>query len=99
MRISDWSSDVCSSDLDTDPIELDYPIGSDGGTDTRTTFTGDGGPSVGNVFNRLIYALKFQSEQILFSDAVNEESKILYDREPSERVRKVAQYLTLDSDT
>lgn len=82
----------------TDPIELDYPIGSDGGTDTRTTFTGDGGPSVGNVFNRLIYALKFQSEQILFSDAVNEESQILYDRDPSERVRKVAPYLTLDSD-
>jgi uncharacterized membrane protein (UPF0182 family) len=83
---------------DTEPIELDYPIGSDGGTDTRTTFTGDGGPSVGNVFNRLIYALKFQSEQILFSDAVNEESQILYDRDPRQRVEKVAPYLTLDSD-
>lgn len=82
----------------TEPIELDYPIGSDGDSDTRTTFTGDGGPSVGNVFNRLIYALKFQSEQILFSDYVNEESQILYDRDPRTRVEKVAPYLTLDSD-
>ena len=33
---------------------------------------------MGSVFNRLIYALKFQSEQILFSDDINEESQILY---------------------
>ncbi len=79
-------------------IELDYPLGADGGTETRTTFRGDGGPSVGNVFNRLIYALKFQSEQILFSDYVNEDSQILYDRNPKDRVQKVAPYLTLDSD-
>src|SRR5690606_11895442 len=47
----------------TDPVELDSPRGTDeGSNETRTTFDGDGGPSVGNVFNRLIYALKFQSE-------------------------------------
>jgi len=83
----------------TDPVELDYPRGTDeGSNETRTTFEGDGGPSVGNVFNRLIYALKFQSEQILFSDGVNEESQILYDRDPLTRVRKAAPYLELDSD-
>ncbi len=83
----------------TDPVELDYPRGTDeGSNETRTTFEGDGGPSVGSVFNRLIYALKFQSEQILFSDGVNEESQILYDRDPLTRVRKAAPYLELDSD-
>jgi uncharacterized membrane protein (UPF0182 family) len=82
----------------SDPVELDYPSGADGASETRTTFEGDGGPSVGNVFNRLIYALKFQSEQILFSDYVNEESQILYDRDPVDRVQKAAPYLTLDSD-
>ena len=80
------------------PIELDYPAGEDGATDTKTTFAGDGGPSIGSVFNRLIYALKFQSEQILFSDSVNEASQILYDRNPLERVQKVAPYLELDKD-
>jgi uncharacterized membrane protein (UPF0182 family) len=82
----------------TDPVELDYPSGPDGASETKTTFSGDGGPSIGSVFDRLIYALKFQSEQILFSDNVNEESQILYDRDPSVRVQKVAPYLTLDGD-
>ncbi len=83
----------------TAPVELDYPRGADdGSSETKTTFTGDGGPSIGSVFDRLIYALKFQSEQILFSDNVNEDSQILYDRNPVDRVQKAAPYLTLDSD-
>jgi uncharacterized membrane protein (UPF0182 family) len=83
---------------DVAPVELDYPSGADGASETKTTFSGDGGPNIGSVFNRLIYALKFQSEQILFSDNVNADSQILYDRDPSVRVQKAAPYLTLDSD-
>ncbi len=82
----------------TAPVELDYPRGEDGANETKTTFTGDGGPRIGNIFLQLIYALKFQSEQILFSDFVNEDSQILYDRHPRDRVQKAAPYLTLDSD-
>ncbi|MEV1130311.1 UPF0182 family protein [Agromyces sp. NPDC049794] len=82
-----------------DPVELDYPAGGDSERETRTTFEGDGGPRLDNVFTKLAYALKFQSEQIFLSDAVNNESQILYDRDPIDRVRKVAPYLTLDSDT
>ncbi|MEN2740020.1 UPF0182 family protein [Microbacterium sp. X-17] len=82
----------------TAPVELDYPAGTNGATETKTTFTGNGGPNIGNWFNRLLYALKFQSEQILFSDYVNPDSQILYDRDPKTRVQKAAPYLTLDSD-
>lgn len=82
-----------------DAIELDYPAGGDSEQETRTTFDGEGGPRLDNVFTKLAYALKFQSEQIFLSDAVNSESQILYDRDPIERVRKVAPYLTIDSDT
>lgn len=82
----------------TEPVELDYPRGEDGANETKTTFTGDGGPRIGNIFLQLIYALKFQSEQILFSDFVNEDSQILYDRHPRDRVQKAAPYLELDSD-
>src|SRR5690606_29579727 len=59
---------------------------------------GDGGPKLDNIFKHLVYAIKFQSEQIVLSDAVNEESQILYDRDPRDRVQKVAPYLTLDSE-
>jgi uncharacterized membrane protein (UPF0182 family) len=51
-----------------------------------------------NVLTRLAYAIKFQSEQILLSDAVNNKSQILYNRNPIDRVKAVAPYLTLDSD-
>ncbi|SFS15505.1 hypothetical protein SAMN04487783_2054 [Agrococcus baldri] len=81
-------------------LELDYPLSSDEGAgNAETTFAGDGGPALDNIFNRLVYALKFQSEQIILSDAVTDDSQILYDRDPLERVAEVAPYLTLDSDT
>lgn len=79
-------------------IELDYPRGEDGAAQTTTTFTGEGGPEVNDAFRRLIYSLKFQSTDILFSDAINEESQILYDRHPLTRVAKAAPYLELDND-
>ncbi|MGA1837915.1 UPF0182 family protein [Herbiconiux sp. 11R-BC] len=78
-------------------VELDYPSGTDGASQTYTTFQGDGGPKLDNIFKRLVYALKFQSEQIVLSDAVNNDSQILYDRDPAQRVSKVAPYLTIDS--
>ena len=80
-------------------IELDYPAGdSDAGNDATTTYAGNGGPKLNNAYKRLIYAIKFQSEQIFLSNAVNKNSQILYDRDPATRVQKVAPYLTLDSD-
>ena len=80
-------------------LELDFPSGGEGQENNQTyTYTADGGPSVGTTFGRLLYALKFQSEQILLSDAINSESQILYDRDPMVRVQKVAPYLTLDND-
>lgn len=61
-----------------------------------TTFKGDGGPVLDNVFTKLIYALKFQDMEVLLSGAVGDGSQILYDRDPLQRVQKVAPYLTLD---
>jgi len=82
----------------TDPVEIDYPRGAEGDANTTTTFDGKGGPAIGDTFTKLLYALKFQSEQILFSNLVNDKSQILYDRDPKTRVQKVAPYLELDSD-
>ncbi|MDQ1548013.1 MAG: uncharacterized protein QOH69_2917, partial [Actinomycetota bacterium] len=80
------------------PLELDYPAGNDSAQNKKTTFTGSGGPKLDNLFTKLIYAIKFQSEDILLSDAVNNDSQILYNRDPHDRVAAVAPYLTLDKD-
>lgn len=81
------------------PIELDYPADDqEGSGQVNYTFTGDGGPSVGSFFHRLLFAIKFQDEQIVLADTLNEESQILYDRTPRERVRKLAPFLEVDGD-
>lgn len=82
-----------------DPREIDYPADNeDGGAQVYNTFKGDGGPSVGNFFNRLLFAIKFQDEQIVLSDALNSESQILFNRSPRERAQKAAPFLQIDGD-
>ncbi|MES2094078.1 MAG: UPF0182 family protein [Actinomycetota bacterium] len=80
-------------------VELDYPAGdASSNQNATTTFSGNGGPKLDNLFKKLIYAVKFQSEQIFLSNGVNNDSQILYTRNPADRIKKAAPYLTLDSD-
>ena len=78
-------------------VELDIPeeVSEDRGT---TTYDGADGVSVGGVFNKLLYAIKFGEPNIMLSSRVNENSKILYERHPRDRVEKVAPWLTVDGD-
>ena len=76
--------------------EQDRPAGRDTGGETLYTFTGNGGPNVGSFLNRVLYSIKFQSSDLLLSDGVNPASQILYERNPRDRVKKVAPYLTVD---
>ena len=80
------------------PWERDYPDDSAGGQKNTSFPTSkiSAGPSVGNLWNKLLYALKFGDQDLLFSDRVTPQSQILYDRDPATRVQKVAPYLTLD---
>ncbi|MFV0425918.1 MAG: UPF0182 family protein [Beutenbergiaceae bacterium] len=81
----------------TDPWELDYPDDDAPNGQQSYTYEGEGGPSVGNLWNQMLYAARFGSEQILFSDRVTSESQILFYRDPRERVSMVAPYLTLEN--
>ncbi|TPX03309.1 UPF0182 family protein, partial [Schumannella luteola] len=92
---------IVGAPKDSTPIEIDYPRGGDQSDANAATFTfdGDGGPVLDDVVKKLVYALKFQSADLLLSDAVTSDSQILYNRDPLERVQKVAPYLTLDTDT
>jgi uncharacterized membrane protein (UPF0182 family) len=80
--------------------ELDYPDDDAAEGQVNTTYPTDeidAGPSIGNMWNKLLYSIKFGSEELLFSDRVTSESQIIYERDPRERVQKVAPYLTLDT--
>ncbi|MDT8915840.1 UPF0182 family protein [Amycolatopsis sp. PS_44_ISF1] len=61
-------------------------------------YDGKGGVSLDSWFNRLVFSAEYGERNILFSDAIGENSKIMYNRDPRERVGKVAPWLTLDGD-
>ncbi|WP_138901143.1 UPF0182 family protein [Streptomyces albidochromogenes] len=76
--------------------ELDY---EKNGEPTKTTsYQGKSGVNLSNPLNRAAYAVAFSEPQILYSGAIGEGSRILYNRTPKERVEAVAPWLSLDGD-
>ena len=80
------------------PVEFDYPDDASANGQKNFTYTGTGGVPVGSLINKLVFALKYQEQRILLSSLINKDSKILFERNPRERVAKVAPWLTLDGD-
>ncbi|MFC6154517.1 UPF0182 family protein [Nocardioides yefusunii] len=80
-------------------VELDLPSGDeDQKANPTVTYDGKGGVPVGNILTKSLYALKFGEPNFILSKRVNENSKVLYDRDPRTMVEKVAPWLTVDSD-
>ncbi|SCL39715.1 hypothetical protein GA0070624_6664 [Micromonospora rhizosphaerae] len=78
-------------------VEFDRPTPSTGG-EQYYTYTGEGGVKIDSFTRRLLYAIKEQESNFLLSEAVNDNSRLLYVRNPRDRVEKVAPFLTLDGD-
>ncbi|MEV5775592.1 UPF0182 family protein [Streptomyces antimycoticus] len=74
--------------------ELDYEKNGE----KTTSYKGKSGVSLSNPVNRAAYAVAFGEPQILYSGAIGDGSRILYNRTPKERVEKVAPWLTIDGD-
>ncbi|MCG0284323.1 UPF0182 family protein [Streptomyces sp. PSAA01] len=74
--------------------ELDYEKNGE----KTTSYQGKSGVSLSNPVNRAAYAVAFGEPQILYSGAIGDGSRILYNRTPKERVEKVAPWLTIDGD-
>ncbi len=75
--------------------ELDY---SDDSGEKLYRYTGKSGVDLANPLNRAAYAVAFSEPQILYSGAIGDGSRILYNRTPKERVEAVAPWLTIDGD-
>jgi uncharacterized membrane protein (UPF0182 family) len=61
-------------------------------------YTGDGGVLLSNLVRKTAYALKYREANLLLSDAIQDDSRLMHVREPRERVQKVAPFLELDAD-
>ncbi|MGW3628991.1 UPF0182 family membrane protein [Streptomyces sp. NPDC005122] len=75
--------------------EIDY---SDDSGEKTTSYKGGSGVSLSSPVNRAAYAVAFGEPQILYSGAIGEGSRILYNRTPKDRVEAVAPWLTIDGD-
>ena len=76
--------------------EFHYP--REGDDYETTSYDGRGGVPLGGLWRRLLFALRFASTDILFTDRITAESRILYQRQIGERARLVAPFLMFDRD-
>ncbi len=82
--------------VNTDQGEIDGPAVGDEQITFR--YDGDGGVQLSSAVRKVAYALKFREPNLLLSGSINPDSRLMYDREPRDRVKKVAPFLQLDSD-
>ncbi|SFL06727.1 UPF0182 family protein [Halanaerobium salsuginis] len=81
--------------VNTAETEFHYPMGSE---NIYTQYEGTGGVKMNNLLKKIIYSLHFNTTKILLSDDINNESRIMYNRNIHRRVRKAAPFLKYDSD-
>jgi len=73
--------------------EFDYPAGEKNATYRHEA--ADGVP-VGGLLSRLMWAIRFQSNQLLFSDYLERDSQVLMYRNVMTRAKKIAPWLIFD---
>jgi uncharacterized membrane protein (UPF0182 family) len=81
---------------DSKQEELDYEASN--GTEVSGHYAGSGGVTAGNILRRAIFALSFGSPDILISGQVTSSSRIIYNRNITERVQKAAPFLKYDAE-
>ncbi|MBW2368212.1 MAG: UPF0182 family protein [Deltaproteobacteria bacterium] len=79
----------------TNTQEFDYPKGD---KNVYTIYQGKGGVPVKSFFRRLLFAFEFSDSQILFTNYLNPESRIMFNRRVGNRVRLIAPFLDYDKD-
>jgi hypothetical protein len=79
----------------TNTREFHYPKGDD---NVFAAYDGQGGVEVGGLVRRALFAVRFQSLRTFLSNEVTAESRVMFHRRVSERVRKIAPFLTFEED-
>ena len=77
--------------------EFDHPA-REGDAGVYSTYSGSAGVSVGSFWRRTLFALHFQSLNILLSSDLTDSTKILYYRNVRERAERALPFLRFDPD-
>ena len=79
----------------TQAREFDYPKGDD---NVYTTYEGTGGVPVGGLLRQLMFSVGLGSFQLLFSNDISAQSRVLYHRNITDRLQTIAPFLRYDPD-
>jgi len=85
--------------VDTGAQELDYQgTATDDQEQVDFTYDGDGGIPIGGLFQRALFAWRYRDVNLLISDLIQGDSRIMIYRDITERVPKAAPFLRFDAD-
>ncbi|MFP4268300.1 MAG: UPF0182 family protein [Spirochaetaceae bacterium] len=81
--------------VNSEEMEFDYPSGDE---NRYVRYQGTGGVEISNFFRKFLYGSKIGGTDFLFSGYMTDESRIMFRRQITERVREAAPFLRLDSE-
>ncbi len=76
--------------------EIDYQLPS--GANVETHYTGSGGVQLTSWFDQAMFALRFNDLNLLISNQITSDSRVLFDRSVQTEIHKAAPFLSLDAD-
>jgi uncharacterized membrane protein (UPF0182 family) len=79
----------------TSTQEFDFPKGD---KNVYANYQGRGGVPIKSFIRRLLFAIEFQDPQILFTNYLVPESRIMFNRRIDKRVKAIAPFLAYDTD-
>jgi len=79
----------------SDLEEFDYPSGNQ---NVYTHYEGKGGVALGGFMQKLLFAVRFGDYNLLLSEYITPDTRVMFHRQIEERVQRITPFLTLDSD-
>jgi hypothetical protein len=79
----------------TNAREFHYPKGED---NVYASYEGTGGVPVSGFLRRLLFSIRFRSFKVLLSDDITNESRVMFHRQLSARIGRIAPFLQYDPD-
>jgi uncharacterized membrane protein (UPF0182 family) len=79
----------------SDLEEFDYPVGTQ---NANSSYAGKGGVELSNILRRLAFAFRFGETNLLLSDYITPQTRVLLHRNIRDRVNRITPFLVFDSD-
>lgn len=81
--------------VNSQQVEFNYPQGND---NVYSNYEGDGGIVLDSFFKRLLFAFRLGESNVLLSNDIDNDTRVMLHRQIQDRVRRITPFLLLDKD-